>query len=230
MLGEWIDEDHRMKLRTPAKLETFADLLEQLGDIPLHRIRLRPPPGMATERDVVKIHVREDRLCELIDGVLVEKTVGARESLLALYLGHLLWTYVEQHDLGLILGADGTLRLMPGLVRIPDISFISWERLPTRELPARAIPDLVPDLAVEVLSRGNTRREMARKLREYFAVGVRLVWYVQPRSRSVTVYTAPNQSVRLTENQTLEGGTVLPGFSLPLRRLFAKTGRRRGNG
>jgi Uma2 family endonuclease len=230
MLGEWIDEDHRMKLRTPAKLETFADLLEQLGDIPLHRIRLRPPPGMAKERDVIRMHDRENRLCELVDGVLVEKTMGARESLLAGLLLYYVWDFLHENDVGLALGADGTLRLMPGLVRIPDVCVITWERLPTRELPEKPIPNLVPDLAVEVLSRSNTKKEMARKLREYFAVGVRLVWYVQPRSRSVTVYTAPNQSVRLTENQTLEGGIVLPGVSLPLRRLFASPGRRRGNG
>jgi hypothetical protein len=63
-------------------IETLADLLEQLGGIAPDRVRFRPAPGTATEKDVLAIHDREGRLCELADGVLVEKAVGLRESLL----------------------------------------------------------------------------------------------------------------------------------------------------
>jgi len=210
----------------PAKALTMADLLEQLGDIDPQRVRMCPPPGQATEQDVIDIHDHEDRLYELVDGVLVEKDMGYVESFLAVWMGHLLQGFLEKHDLGILAGADGAVRLMPRLVRIPDLSFVSWDQLPNREVPEDPIPDLAPDLAVEVLSKGNTSKEMARKLRDYFRAGVRLVWFVDRKKRTVEVYTAPDQCVVLTEGQTLDGGDVLPGFTLPLRTLFARVPQR----
>jgi Uma2 family endonuclease len=116
------------------------------------------------------------------------------------------------------------LRLGPGLVRLPDVSFISWDRLPRRAVPREEIWPIAPDLAVEVISRGNTREEMQRKLSDYFAAGVRLVWYVYPATREVYVYTSPDQCVRLAVQDTLDGGEVLPSFQLPLATLFADPG------
>ncbi len=168
-------------------------------------------------------------MCELVDGVLVEKVMGTLEALLAGWLLHHFWTFLNQHDLGTALGADGMMRLRPKLVRIPDVSFISWDRLPTRELPDQPIADLVPDLPVEVLSEGNTKGEMERKLREYFDAGVRLVWFVRPKTRTVDVYTMPTNVRRLRRDQTLDGGAVLPGFALPLRQLFNPPGGPRTN-
>jgi Uma2 family endonuclease len=84
---------------------------------------------------------------------------------------------------------------------------------------------VVPDLAVEVVNEGNTAGEMARKRHEYFATGVQLVWLVDPRTRTVEVYTAPDQLTLLHEEQTLDGSTVLPGFTLSLRELFAELDR-----
>ena len=129
--------------------------------------------------------------------------------------------FTAEHDLGIVTGPDGTMRLMPGLVRIPDVAFVSWERFPGKVVPAEAIPDLAPDLAVEVLSEGNTKQEMERKLKDYFFAGVRLVWYVDLKKRTAEVYTSPEQGVTVTEGQSLDGGAVLPGFRLPLRQLFA---------
>ena len=143
---------------------TLADLLERFGAIPAARIRYDPPPGTATEQDVITLEARENRLFELVDGVLVEKAMGFYESFLAMRLVQFLLTFVEQHALGIVAGAAGMLRLAPGRVRIPDVSFISWDRLPQRRVPRQPIPDLVPDLAVEVLSEGNTPREMEQKL------------------------------------------------------------------
>jgi Uma2 family endonuclease len=201
---------------------TLSDLLAQLGDLPASRVLMRPYPGMATEQDVIDIRAREGRNCELIDGVLVEKTVGFQESELAALLVTFLMTFVRQHDLGIVAGPDGTIRLLPEQVRIPDACFVSWDRLPGRRRPERPIPDLVPDLAVEVLSEGNTAAEMDRKLHEYFTAGVRLVWYVDGKAKTVRVYTSPDQPVLLDEGQTLDGGDVLPGFALPLAQLFPK--------
>jgi Uma2 family endonuclease len=203
---------------------TAVDLVARFGPIPLDRVRTIPPPGSATERDVIDIHDRENRLCELLDGSLVEKTMSSFESYLAMYLGSLLSAFVAEHRLGVVLGADGMLRLARGLVRIPDVSFISWDRLPNRVLPSDDIWSLVPDLTVEVISRGNTREEMDRKLRDYFAAGVRLAWYVYPAAREVRVYEAADRCVILSAADTLDGGAVLPGFRLPLEKLFSPPG------
>ena len=73
---------------------------------------------------------------------------------------------------------------------------------------------------IEVLSEGNTPREMARKVREYFDSGCRLVWLVDPHTRTVAVYTSLAKPIILTEKRPLNGGEVLSGFRLPLRKLF----------
>jgi Uma2 family endonuclease len=210
-------------IEAPPKFRTVAELLHRLGDIPPERIRLRPTPGKATERDLLK---PDAKLCELIDGTLVEKTMGAVESMLNFEFGMFLGPFVKQHRLGIVLTADGMVRLMPGKVRLPDTCFISWDRLPGRRAPASPILDLAPDLAVEVLSTGNTKAEMERKLREYFEAGVRLVWLIDPKPRTVVVHTSPKASTKLGAGETLDGGDVLPGFALPLAELFECLDRR----
>jgi Uma2 family endonuclease len=199
---------------------TLADLLQRFGPIPAARIRSDPAPGTATEQDVITLEAQDGRLFELVHGVLVEKAMGFYESYLAMRLAQFLLTFVEQHDLGIVTGEAGMLRLAPGLVRIPDVAFISWGQLPHRRIPREPIPDLAPDLVVEVLSAGNTPREMDQKLLEYFSAGVRLAWYVLPDLQQVHVYTAPDQREVITADHILHGGEVLPGFTLPVRRLF----------
>jgi Uma2 family endonuclease len=200
---------------------TLADVLRRLGGISPKRIRFRPAPGTATENDVIKIRDRERRLYELVDGVLVEKVMGYWESVLAIELGRFLGIFVNPRNSGIIAGEAGMLRLSPGLVRIPDLSFISRARLAQYRGARPPILPLAPDLTIQVLSEGNTSREMARKIGEFFAAGCRLVWLVDPRNRTVEAYTSPTERVVLTENQTLTGGEVLPGFRLPLRKLFS---------
>jgi Uma2 family endonuclease len=213
-------------LTAPPKVETLADLIERLGDIPLARVRMHPAPGMATEDDVLKVDAEENLLCELVDGVLVEKATGWGKSFPTVALMTILHTFVRPRNLGLVTGVDGMMRLFPGLVRIPDVAFVSWARIPGGQVPTAPIPALAPDLAVEVLSPGNTRGEMERKLREYFAAGVQRVWLVDPRARTVAVYTGPEERTILNESDTLIGDPVLPGFTLVLRELFAGLDRR----
>ena len=202
--------------------ETIADLLERLGSIPPGRVRSQPPPGTAQETDLLEAFKIGELACELVDGVIVEKAMGAYESLLAVVLIRYLEAFAEEKDLGLVLAPDAMLRLSPGLIRAPDVSFVSWGRLPGRVFPARPIPSLVPDLAVEVLNEGNTVAEMDRKLAEYFRSGVRLVWYVNPSTRTVAVYTSPTSCLQVDESQVLDGGEVLPGFVLPVRKCFGR--------
>jgi len=213
--------------KTRPSLKTMADLLERLGNISPERVWLDPPPGTATEKDVIEAWSGLDRrLCELVHGTLVEKPMGTKESALAGLIIHLFWVYLEGNDLGLVLGADGMFRLGIGLVRIPDVAFISWDRLPEGELPEEAIARRVPELAVEVLSASNTSREMALKLEEYFKAGVKLVWIIDPKTQTAEEYTSPTASRHIAKTQSLDGRDVLPGFSLPLKQLFNRTKRR----
>ena len=201
---------------------SLADLLEQLGGISPSRIRVRPPLGTATEQDVIEIHDRENRLFELVDGVLVEKAMGSYESRVALILGYFLEMFLGQNNLGFALGADSLLRISTDVVRMPDVAFFRWERVPNRRVPRQAVIEIVPNLAVEVLSASNTRREMDRKLREYFGAGVELVWYIDPPTRTARIWTSLDDSTEIDETGTLDGGTVLPGFRLTMRDLFAR--------
>jgi Uma2 family endonuclease len=208
-----------MTIGLPAEA-TLADVLRQLGGISPKRVRYNPALGTATEADVIRIRDRERRLFELVDGVLVEKVMGYWESALACELIRLLGNFVTRHKLGTVAGEAGMLQLSPGLVRIPDVSFISWTRLKRHRRERPAILPLAPDLAIEVVSEGNTRREMKRKVGEYFDAVCRLVWVVDPRTRTVAVHTSASDVITLSETQTLTGGDVLPGFRLPLRNLF----------
>src|SRR5262249_15435897 len=151
----------------------------------------------------VKDLLRCQRLVELIDGVLVEKAMGFYESRLAVVLMIFIEQYLGEHDLGITLGEGGLTRVKPKQVRIPDVAFYSWAQFPGRKLPRGQILNMVPDLAVEVLSPDNTKKEMTRKRREYFAGGAKLVWEVYPKKRQVAVYTAPKVFTILNENQTL---------------------------
>lgn len=203
-------------------IPTLADLLKRLGGVSPERVRYFPLPGTATEADVLAIEARENRLCELVDGVLVEKPMGFRESLVAGYILMALKSFVLPRRLGVVSGADGMMRLFAGLVRIPDVAFVSIQRLPAGRVPEEPVPDLVPDLAVEVLSASNTDAEMQRKRREYFDAGVRLLWLIDPDSRTAVVYSGFDRLTELTGNQDLDGGDVLPGFTLPLQSVFAE--------
>jgi Uma2 family endonuclease len=220
--------------RKTTRFATLADVLDHLGGIPASRVWMNPPPGLATEEDLVALDARRGPICELIDGILVQKYVciaeerdmAVFESRLAVVLIYFLESYLDKINIGAAVGEGAYLRLFPGQIRAPDVSFISWKRMPNEEFPRDPIGPFAPDLAVEIISKSNTKAEMDRKLREYFEAGVRLVWYVYPESRTVHVFTSLRKSVVLTEADTLEGGKVLPGFSLSLRKWFQRASRK----
>jgi Uma2 family endonuclease len=201
---------------------TFADLQERLGGISLDRIHLYPWPGLATEKDVLEVHARTGRLCELVDGILVEKPMGFRESAIAMVIGRWIGNYLQGRNLGIVGGPDGMLKILGPQIRIPDVSFILWDRLPQGEDP---IPAVSPDLAVEVLSPSNTEQEMRIKLEEYFAGGTRLAWIIDPVARNARIYQAPDQFTLIDDAGSLPGADVLPGFQLQLGELFAALDR-----
>jgi Uma2 family endonuclease len=201
---------------------TAADMQERLGQIPLERILIVPPPGRAAVEDVEKERIATGRICELVDGALVEKAVGYYESRLAAVLIHFIERFLDTAKLGMVLAPDGTLEILSKLVRAADVSFIRWDRLPGGKLPEAPIPELVPNLAVEILSKSNTPAEMKRKRGEYFEAGVQLVWIIDPKTRWAAVYTELEEPTAIDPDGTLSGGEVLPGFELRLAELFAR--------
>ena len=210
-----------MKTLSAPPEKTMADIIAALGDVPLERIRATPPPGTATAADVIRARESpERRLCELVDGILVEKAMGAKESVLACEIIFLLRLHVRVHDLGVVLGPDGMLTLFPGRVRIPDVSFIPWEQIPGQQWPDTPMPEIPPDLAVEVLSPSNTPGEIRLKIREYFQAGTRLVWVIDPKKQTARSYTTPESSRLVGKSGSLDGGEVLPGFRVSLPELF----------
>jgi Uma2 family endonuclease len=213
-----------MARKTAKQFVRMADLLDHLGGIPPSRVRLQPPPGTATEKDLLRVLDHEDCLAELIDGTIVEKPMATRESMLTVELIFFLKLYLRQHDLGALTAPDGTLRLEVGQVRASDIALIRWEQMPGKVYPSAPIASLFPDLAVEILSESNTRGEMERKLLDYFKSGTTLVWLIDPDTRTAEMHSSDGEVVHLDESGALDGGSVLPGFRLPLAELFAKLG------
>jgi Uma2 family endonuclease len=211
------------KERIPAHL---ARLLVALGGIPVERVVQNPPIGQATEEHLLRPPNGSDSLYELIDGTLVKKPMGIEESKLAVRLGGKLDDFAERHGLGSVSGADGPFRATAGLVRMPDVAFFSDNRL-ENEIEGESISSAVPDLGVEVLSKGNTKAEMERKLNEYFAAGVRCVWMLDPKRREVKVYTSPQEFTVLTEDDELDGGDILPGFRYSIRDWLSVLDRKR---
>ena len=204
----------------------FSDILMDLGNIPANRVRLDPKPGTATVNDLLRVN-SQGGMCELIDGALVEKAMGWRESLIASLLCELLRQYLRVHDLGLVSGPDGFVRILRSQVRGPDVAFVSWDRLPDGKVPEERVPELVPDLAIEVLSDDNTYAEMARKRREYFHAGVRQVWMIDIEERTVAVYSDITKHELFEETQSLSGGDILPGLEISLTALFGELDRTR---
>ncbi len=205
----------------PVSLRTLEDLVRELGGIPLSRVRLSPAIGCANEQDLL---VPDGRYCELVSGSLLEKGMGFFESRLATLLSHFIETWLAAHSLGFVIADGAMTRLQSGLVRIPDVSFFRWDRIGSRSVPRDPICRIAPNLAVEIVSRTNTRAEMVRKRIEYFEAGVELVWIVYPESESVEVWSTARDCHIAGIEDSLDGGSVLPGFTISIRDWFQRAG------
>lgn len=163
---------------------------------------------------------------ELANGeVIVTPPPASDHSYLARALFRAMDAHVVAHTLGEVFGDGSGYELpiagRPDTYRIPDVSFIRAGRIPRPRVRHRALA-LAPDLAVEVRSPSDTPRVLGGKLADYFDAGTALVWVVDGDARTVEVH-APGTPVRvLGEGDALDGGAVLPGFTLPLARLFAE--------
>jgi Uma2 family endonuclease len=218
-----------LRPEAPPEVDTLADHLERLGNVPLERILMHPAPGTATEEDCLAVlEAPNKRLCELVDGTLVEKAMGQREAMLGGYVYRRIDEFLDDNDLGVVYPADAPFRILPRQVRLPDASFFSWDRI-GGEIPKEPMPRRIPDLAAEVISENNTVKEMQRKLQDYFASGVRVVWVFYPKTETAEVYTSPTRKRRIPRDGILDGGKLLPGFSLPLKKLFPRVNRKKGS-
>ena len=176
---------------------------------------------LLTGDDLWKI-VADGSRYELSRGELVPMTpVGFQHSAIVGRLGKLLSIYVDGKRLGIV-GMEGGFKLKraPDTLRAPDIHFVSKERL-AKEGITEKFADYPPDLAVEVLSPEDTASEIQKKVEEYLAAGVPLVWVVDPANHQVTVYRSLQDIQIFSADQELDGGDVLPGFCLKIAQIFA---------
>jgi len=159
---------------------------------------------------------------ELVRGRVVrEQLPQTRHGQLIVRLGGWIDAHAGERGLGIVTADTGFVTSVdPPTVRGPDIAFFAVEGAPTEEM-LKGFRTGGPDLAVEVLSPSNTASEIREKVLEYLAAGTQLVWVVDPRTRTVTAYRSRDDIRLLTESDTLEGGDVLPGFTVPVARIFA---------
>jgi Uma2 family endonuclease len=159
--------------------------------------------------------------CELVEGELIRMNPTSGEhGRVATAITIALGTFVRQHRLGDVLSGEVGffLRRDPDTVRGVDVMFYASGRL--ADVDMSRFLELPPDLAVEVISPGDRWTEVQEKVGEYLDVGVRLIWMVDPVTRSVHIYSSEGAIRRLSEDDILDGGDALPGFALPVGDLF----------
>jgi Uma2 family endonuclease len=179
--------------------------------------------GLLTADEYFVRTQRTREFSELVRGeVRPMSPAGARRNIVAGNLFVALTLFLREHPLGRAFTDNAGFRLpIPDAeddtVRSPDVAFVSFERLAS--VPVGFAP-VAPDLAVDVISPGDTARDLDERLDDYFAAGTRAVWVIDPDRRAVALHSSTGPTRRLREHDTLDGGDVVPGFTLPVRALF----------
>jgi Uma2 family endonuclease len=180
-------------------------------------------PSLLVSEPENVLAVQDEPLYEIVNGQRVDiPPMSAYATWIASRLHGRLWPYAEDKELGtsvtemlFVLDAEHNLR------RRPDVAFVSQARWPLdRALPETGDWDVVPDLAVGVISPNDVFKDVLAKVREYFHYGVKVVWVIAPEEQQVYVYDAPTHVHILTGQDELTGGEVVPGFRMPLVHLF----------
>lgn len=150
-----------------------------------------------------------------------EPPAGAAHGHIAATIATALRSFVREHRLGRVFAAETRFILAedPPTGRGPDAAFVATSRIPPEGIPKGFWPG-APDLAVEVVSPSNTVQQFRDKVADYLAAGTRLVWVIEPGSRSVAIHRPGHPTVVSTTTDVLDGENVLPGFRLPVRELF----------
>jgi Uma2 family endonuclease len=176
------------------------------------------PVRPATEDDL-RATPQDGRKYELVDGQIVVSPAGARQEVVAVRLSARLLAWVDEADLGYVLGSSAGFRLPGGNVRSPDVSFVAKRRFESGRVPD-GFADVAPDLAVEVLSPDDRPRAVLDKVGEYLQAGVRLVWVVDPKAGRAVVYRSLTDVRELKDTDDLDGEDVLPGFHCSLAEIL----------
>jgi len=194
--------------------------------IPSQRRQARPLPAQPvrlwTAEELLALP-NDGRRYELVRGRLITMTpASARHGKLASRLDRALGLFVETHGLGEVYTAEPGFALAsdPDTVRAPDVAFVRRERIPPEGEP-EGYWAIAPDLVIEIVSPSESAATIQGKVSDYLQAGTQLIWVVYPNNRTVMEFRSPDQARLLTEEDTLDGGEVVPGFKLPLARLFA---------
>ena len=177
-----------------------------------------------TEADLMRLP-RDGRKYELVDGEIRVSPAGARHGAVCVRLAAAIGSHVRQNRLGHVFDSSAGFRWPgrkpgPPNLRSPDVSFVAVGRFPDEKLPTGFI-EFAPDLAVEVLSPDDRRRDLLEKVGEYLDAGSRLVWVVDPETRTAAVYRSLTDVRHVDDRGHLEGGDVLPGLSFALTDVLA---------
>ncbi len=162
----------------------------------------------------------DGKIYELHNGVLIEMAGSKfQQTTLAAWIIYLLTAFVQENKLGgLVTGADGAAELNKYNTRIPDVGYLTAERV--KEQKADSYIQGAPDLAIEVVSESNSAPAMQQRAGEYLAAKARLVWIVNAEKRTIDVYRADGTRSVLRGEDVLEGAEVLPGLALSVNRIF----------
>ena len=165
----------------------------------------------------------EGKRTELVRGdLVVVAPAGGRRGHVANRLGFFIGNHVLEGNLGQVLaaGTGFVLRRDPDTVRAPDVAFVAAGRLADGEPPSGYM-ELAPDLAVEVVSPNDSPAAIRDKVQDWLEAGTKLVWIVNPDTRSVAVHRPTGRIQELEDTDILSGAPALPDFAVAVRDLFA---------
>ena len=159
---------------------------------------------------------------ELVKGELRRMSPsGSEHGAIVINITLLLGAYVKANRLGVCFGAETGFKIGsdPDTVRAPDLAFVRGDRIPERGIPKKFWQG-APDLAVEVLSPGDTFSEVEEKIEQWLDAGARTVWIINPKRRGVSIYRPMTDVTHLSEGDELDGGDVVPGFRCKVSEIF----------
>jgi Uma2 family endonuclease len=156
---------------------------------------------------------------ELVDGEVVVSPASFYHAEIVVKIAHIIATYLDDHPIGKVYGDNVGLILPNGNLRSPDVSFVRSEKLPGGKSPV-TFGEIVPDLAVEVLSPGDSPRRVMQKIGEFLECRVPLVWVVEPVTQIVTEYRSLSQIRQYMAQETISAEAILPGFTCLVSRFF----------
>jgi len=177
--------------------------------ITAEEFRRMPEPGDGSKQELVR------------GEIVTMPPPGFQHGVCQYRVARVLGEYVDAQQLGRITVESGVVtHREPDTIRGPDVAFWSAERLPFDQTP-EGYPDVAADLAVEIISPNDLHHHVQEKVLEYLGRGVRMVWLVDPETRTVTVYRSRQEVRILQQEDTLSGEDVVPGFGCSVADLFA---------